>query len=440
MTDKLHTLFTVADGIHIVQSWSLATYAERAALELVASDVGRVAFVAEDNQFWILTDDDGGEGPVWFSLTDTAEPWTEDLVYRATSRTVAAKTFAGAMTFDLTTALHWACTLITSDFTIALANGEDGDEFTIALPQATGTPRSITAVTATGRTMLMRNDLTQLNTAAFLVASSRNMLVGRFETLNGTPVVFLDLVTGTPLVVGAQSFATRVDALLGSHQIETWDAALGVTVVSGGVDAWVGQKQSTSLPAVTLGTGPVYSASDAAFGGKPSITGALGKAFRKTGLSGFMANGSKPYLWAVARMPTLIVDAVQHILIDYGKAGVSDNAKINTLGTATTSDISTVNSSGTATNTSPGTSAIFVESWCDSGGTTHLAFGGVDVATASGAAINQAIDAIGIFVAASTAGVQYGAFALAAHGCCDIVPSAPDRAALYALAQSEYGV
>jgi hypothetical protein len=71
MTDKLHTLFTVDDGIHIAQAWNLATYAERAGLSagLSPADVGRIAFVAEDLTFWILADDDGGEGPVWKDIT-----------------------------------------------------------------------------------------------------------------------------------------------------------------------------------------------------------------------------------------------------------------------------------------------------------------------------------------------------------------------------------
>jgi hypothetical protein len=73
--DKLHSLFTTADGIHIIQAWSLATYAERASLsgDLVPADVGRVAFVAEDLSFWVLADDNTGEGPLWVKLSFSIE-------------------------------------------------------------------------------------------------------------------------------------------------------------------------------------------------------------------------------------------------------------------------------------------------------------------------------------------------------------------------------
>jgi len=79
MTDKLHTLFTVADGIHIVHSWALATNAERATLDLSPADVGRVALVAEDNTLWVLVDDDGGEGAVWKNLTFIVDPASTSL-------------------------------------------------------------------------------------------------------------------------------------------------------------------------------------------------------------------------------------------------------------------------------------------------------------------------------------------------------------------------
>jgi hypothetical protein len=74
MTDKLHSLFTNDDGIHIAHAWTCALYADRAALDLTPADVGKLAFVVEDLTFWVLCDDDGGEGPIWKNLTFIVDP------------------------------------------------------------------------------------------------------------------------------------------------------------------------------------------------------------------------------------------------------------------------------------------------------------------------------------------------------------------------------
>lgn len=350
----------------------------------------------------------------------------------------AVVAFSSTVTANLTSARNFQVGKITSDFAVVLANGIDGNAFSISLQQATAGGKLITGVTAAGRTVLMRSDLTQLNTSAFLVANSNSLLNGRFDTLNGTPVVFLDIQTGVSVLYGTESFASRVNAIYGSLQAGTWDAGVGVTVVSGGADAWVDQKNSLSMPAVTLGSGPTYLASDPTFNGRPSITGATGKTMRVTGLaSPFLVTGTKPYWWGVVRMPALITDAGQHVVFDCGVSAVSDDFRFQSLGTATTSDWTFNGNLNTKVVT---TVAQFIEVWIDTAGQQHIAIGGVDVATVGGgAAIGHNITAIGFFVAASSA-VQPGQFAVAAEGFCISAPAPLNRAQLHAEAQLYFGV
>lgn len=70
MTDKLHSEFTVADGIHIIHSWSVTDPVALEELAVAASDVGRVAYVEGEGSFHVLIaaqidDGEGGQRNLW---------------------------------------------------------------------------------------------------------------------------------------------------------------------------------------------------------------------------------------------------------------------------------------------------------------------------------------------------------------------------------------
>jgi len=52
----LHKDQTVANGIHVIQSYEAADAAARTALVLLATDVGKVVRQLDDESFWIITD------------------------------------------------------------------------------------------------------------------------------------------------------------------------------------------------------------------------------------------------------------------------------------------------------------------------------------------------------------------------------------------------
>jgi hypothetical protein len=68
MTDKLHGLFDVNDGIHVIQAWDFADVSARAdwTYDEVA-DVGKVAHMLDDDSFWLLSY--FSEGAHWEKLT-----------------------------------------------------------------------------------------------------------------------------------------------------------------------------------------------------------------------------------------------------------------------------------------------------------------------------------------------------------------------------------
>jgi hypothetical protein len=72
-TEKLHVLFDVNDGIHIVQSWSLASDADLESLSVSSQDVGRIAHCSNEGapSFFILARVAGGMGE-WLPITPAA--------------------------------------------------------------------------------------------------------------------------------------------------------------------------------------------------------------------------------------------------------------------------------------------------------------------------------------------------------------------------------
>lgn len=111
----------------------------------------------------------------------------------AIRQTPAAATIsAGATTIDVSTNNSFQiATQITGDFTIALTNGQDGDSGAIAWKQASAGGKKVTAVTASGRTILMAGTQTTINTTAALVANAPVVLTYSYDTQGGDAVVVL---------------------------------------------------------------------------------------------------------------------------------------------------------------------------------------------------------------------------------------------------------
>jgi hypothetical protein len=84
MADKLHSLFTPEDGIHIIQAWNFADNGARASWNYdEANDVGKVARMLDDGSFWLLTG--FSEGPSWAKLSPivAADVYNGTLIYGA---------------------------------------------------------------------------------------------------------------------------------------------------------------------------------------------------------------------------------------------------------------------------------------------------------------------------------------------------------------------
>lgn len=155
---------------------------------------------------------------------------------------------------------------ITSDFAIVVSSGQDGDEFAIEVSQAAAGGKVITSVTAPGRTVLLRDDLTTLNTTPYLVADAVSVVSGRFASVGGVAVLILDIHTGTPAGV-------PLATLLSSYLIDYWDPAVGgsLTLVGSAVAAITGQKTAYPISQGTPALRPTLSAANTSFFGKPTM-------------------------------------------------------------------------------------------------------------------------------------------------------------------------
>jgi hypothetical protein len=66
---RQHQVLNVDDGIHAIQAWDVWDDAERLAITLSASDVGRVLLQRDSRTFWIVRDDSEG-GFDWYDLNE----------------------------------------------------------------------------------------------------------------------------------------------------------------------------------------------------------------------------------------------------------------------------------------------------------------------------------------------------------------------------------
>lgn len=112
---------------------------------------------------------------------------------------------------------------------------------------------------------------------------------GRVSAARGLPANPLGIVTSVPIV-------------------DWWRSDLGITLATG-VAAWTGQKAGLVFSQATGSAQPVYSASDANFGGRPSLT-ADGVSQTLTSSINIPAPGTTPYwYWWIFRLITWTLNA-----------------------------------------------------------------------------------------------------------------------------------
>lgn len=124
----------------------------------------------------------------------------------------------------------------------------------------------------------------------------------------------------TRVATGSTVSASRADArhptaLLAPYLKDYWDSNLGITLVSGAVDSWTGQKLGIVLSAPGAGNRPVYGADSTYFGGK-SVVQAAATGSKYLAISDYGADivptGANSNIWimVVGRLRTAsIVDA-----------------------------------------------------------------------------------------------------------------------------------
>lgn len=114
-------------------------------------------------------------------------------VFRSTP---TSRVFAASMTIDVSQSnTHVISTIVTSDFALTLINFQDGDCGEIVFKQAAAGGKKITGITVAGRTALMGDSLTTLNTTPMLVANAKCRLTYDFFTAVDS-VVVLNMVAG----------------------------------------------------------------------------------------------------------------------------------------------------------------------------------------------------------------------------------------------------
>jgi len=111
-------------------------------------------------------------------------------------------TFAASMSIDVSQSNSWQVgAIITSDFTLTLTNGRDGDSGTFAFKQAAAGGKKITGITVSGRTKEMDDLLTTINTTNMLVANTFCYLSYAYFTTASGAIVRFWMNTGVALAV-----------------------------------------------------------------------------------------------------------------------------------------------------------------------------------------------------------------------------------------------
>lgn len=111
---------------------------------------------------------------------------------------------------------------------------------------------------------------------------------------------------------------------LGSQLIESWtaDDASRITVATGGVSSWVGQKSGWNLAQATSGYRPQYSATG--FNGAPAIVPDGNDDYLELANPALPGNADPVEIWAVAGQGSLVADTADKTLASYrGNSGLT---------------------------------------------------------------------------------------------------------------------
>jgi hypothetical protein len=162
------------------------TTAERLAYVPTTEEIGFLYRDLEDGEMYFARARVAGTGG-WISLSDAAGgpflPLTGATMTGAIRQTPVQFAFGASVSLDVSAGNAFQMTdIVTSDWALTLTGGASGDCGTIAFKQAAAGGKKITGVTVSGRTVLMRDDLTTLNTTAALVANAHCVLYYEFGT------------------------------------------------------------------------------------------------------------------------------------------------------------------------------------------------------------------------------------------------------------------
>jgi hypothetical protein len=234
-------------------------------------------------------------------------------------------------------------------------------------------------------------------------------------------------------------------SILGPLFIEWWDSELGIALAGGAVDTWTGQHRGIVLQAAAVNQRLAYTTVDAAFGHRPSLSGdGVLSRLRALGLSGadVPAAGTRPYLACVIRYPVLIVDGLNHELVNLELAGAADRLTLSSHGTAVTSDLNIGELSyggAVATTTVMGTNTHLVEGWVTSGNVITLAVDGVVVGTDPGGSTIGSVDSYAVFGSVGGGPNRACKFDMSYLALCTAAPSTTQRTALHAWSRVRWG-
>lgn len=127
------------------------------------------------------------------ATADLALPKAGGTMTGAVLQTPTQFAFGASVSLDVSANNQFQMTdIVTSDWALTLTGGASGDRGTITFKQAAAGGKKITGVTVSGRTVVMRDNLTTLNTAAALVANAKVTLYYEFQT-SVDAVVSLDI-------------------------------------------------------------------------------------------------------------------------------------------------------------------------------------------------------------------------------------------------------
>lgn len=131
-------------------------------------------------------------------------------------------------------------------------------------------------------------------------------------------------VIAPPLTISnPATLATPYIAAAAGFGVELWHSLLDVPTSAGKVINWRGQMLGTLLQSTSVPTRPTYGADGTTFGSKSVVqcNGASGWLLA-SGLSTFLASGSRPCVFVRARYRSASADAT---LVDFGVTGISDD-------------------------------------------------------------------------------------------------------------------